>query len=736
MDKLHFLYLFNQSTSMKNFFIIALMLGMCTALKAQSDFIAYIKDKQTKEVLPGASAVITGTTNGAVADQNGLVIIPHMDTGRTIIQFNFIGYEVRLDTISFPIRDTLVIYLQPAGEELEEVTITSTRSSRTIYDIPTRVEFIVGEELEEKANMKPGDIRMVLAESTGIQTQQTSATSASSSIRIQGMDGRYTQLLKDGFPLFSGYSGGLGLLQTPPLDLKQIEVVKGSASTLYGGGAIAGLVNLISKTPSKEKDLRFLVNGTSAGGLDVNGFFSKQFNKIGLTLFAARNNSSAYDPANINLSAIPKYERYSFNPKIFFDFSEKTKLVIGLNAGTEDRIGGDMHYIKGEGDSIHRYFEKNKSQRISTQLSLEHRFGKCSHLTLKNSYNSFKRLSEIPQYVFNGTQHATYTELTYASHAEKTEWVAGVNAWTDQFFEKKTDTTQLRNYEQLTYGAFIQNTTKFVKWLSMESGLRMDYVVNYSPVLLPRVSLLVKVNPKLTSRIGGGFGYKAPTIFTEESERIQYQHVKPITDSNILEKSYGANGDINYRTGLFDNKIVCTVNQLFFYTFLNNPLTLIDKGAEGYQFENMKGHIDSKGAETNIKIAYKDFKLFLGYTYTNTKTHTPTFLYSKTLTPVHRVNSVLMYEVEEKWKLGLEGYYYGPQKLNDGRIGRDYWLCGFMAERIWEHLSVYINFENFLDIRQTRFETIYSGTLSNPVFKDIYAPLDGFVINGGIKIRL
>ena len=109
--------------------------------------------------------------------------------------------------------------------------VSSTRSSRTIKDIPTRIEFIAGEELDEKANMKPGDIRMVLSESTGIQTQQTSATSANSSIRIQGLDGRYTQILKDGFPLFSGYSGGLGLLQTPPLDLKQIEVVKGSAST-------------------------------------------------------------------------------------------------------------------------------------------------------------------------------------------------------------------------------------------------------------------------------------------------------------------------------------------------------------------------------------------------------------------------------------------------------------------------------------------------------------------------
>src|ERR1041385_6626134 len=117
--------------------------------------------------------------------------------------------------------------------EEKEVVVTLTRTSRTIANIPARIELIAGEELDEKANMKPGDIRMMLSESTGIQTQQTSVTSANASIRIQRLDGRYTQILKDGFPVYSGAAAGLGLLQTPPLDLRQVEVIKGSASTLY-----------------------------------------------------------------------------------------------------------------------------------------------------------------------------------------------------------------------------------------------------------------------------------------------------------------------------------------------------------------------------------------------------------------------------------------------------------------------------------------------------------------------
>jgi len=180
-------------------------------------------------------------------------------------------------------------------DELEELFVSSTRSSRTIQDTPTRVEFIAGEELAEKGNMKPGDIRMLLNESTGIQTQQVSATSYNSSIRIQGLDGKYTQLLRDGLPLYSGFSGELSLMQITPLDLKQVEVIKGSSSTLYGGGAIAGLVNLITKTPEEESELSFMLNGTSALGLDLSGFYSERNDKIGTTVFASYNKGTPYD---------------------------------------------------------------------------------------------------------------------------------------------------------------------------------------------------------------------------------------------------------------------------------------------------------------------------------------------------------------------------------------------------------------------------------------------------------
>lgn len=169
---------------------------------------------------------------------------------------------------------------------------------------------------------------------------------------------------------------------------------------------------------------------------------------------------------------------------------------------------------------------------------------------------------------------------------------------------------------------------------------------------------------------------------------------------------------------------------------MNNPLLLEKQATNEYQFINSTENIHTKGTETNVKIGYEDFKLFLGYTFTDTKLHENNTSKENPLTPKHRINSVLMYEIEDKWKVGLEAYYFSSQKLNDGTIGKDYWTCGFMAEKLWERFSIYVNFENFLDTRQSRFDTIYTGTITNPIFKDIYAPLDGFVVNAGVKFKL
>ncbi len=705
---------------------------------AQSTITIRVTDSKTKELLVGAIANIEGTVIGSIAGIDGIVILSGIPGGKQAIRTRNIGYSDRYDTLIFPLAspDTFAVALEPSDEELDGVVVSSTRSSRTIQDIPTRIELIGADELNEKANMKPGDIRMVLSESTGIQTLQTSAASGNSDIRIQGMDGRYTQVLKDGFPLYAGFSSGLGLLQTPPLDLKRIEIIKGSSSTLYGGGAIAGLIDLISRTPTKEREISFLVNGTSAKGLDVNGFYGQRYGKIGFTAYAAYDANAAYAPGNTPFTAIPQFSRYTFNPRLFIYPGSNTEITVGVNASFERRLGGDIHYIQGERDSLHPYYEDNNTQRLSSQVELKHRFA-AGELDIKNSIDHFSRIINMPAYIFDGTQASTFSEVSYSTQRNKLDWVLGANYFSDAFSEVRHAATPSRNYMLNTAGVFVQNTWDISKQFILETGLRGDYVVQYGLAVLPRLSLLYKVNSSLSTRVGGGLGYKAPTIFTEESERISYRNVLPVsTDSNKLEHSFGGNWDINYKTSFIHGKVRVSFNQLFFYTHLNDPLMLTPVAMNSYRFENVNGHIDALGTETNVKIRYNHFQLFLGYTFTHSHLHEGSTITETPLTPAHHTNTVLMYEIEGNIKIGAEAYYYSRQRLSDGAYGRDYWLCGLMAEKTIKKVALFINFENMLDSRQTRFDNIYIGSITNPQFRDIYAPLDGFVVNGGIKIHL
>jgi iron complex outermembrane receptor protein len=170
--------------------------------QAQHNLKINVTDKDTNQPLSGVNANIGQQSVSANSDEDGNILFENLQAGVYAFSFQLEGYETESKTVQIPLATAVLsIYLKSTAEEMEEIIITSTRGTRTISNIPTRVEFIAGEELEEKANMKPGDIRMMLNESTGIQTQQTSATSGNSSIRIQGLDGRYTQILKDGFPL-------------------------------------------------------------------------------------------------------------------------------------------------------------------------------------------------------------------------------------------------------------------------------------------------------------------------------------------------------------------------------------------------------------------------------------------------------------------------------------------------------------------------------------------------------
>ncbi|MGB4742725.1 MAG: TonB-dependent receptor, partial [Flavobacteriaceae bacterium] len=538
----------------------------CFSAKAQtSDIQIKVISESENEPIFGATVYFEELEKGAVTDFDGIATFNEIPNGEHIIIVSFLGFETLKTTIQIPSNSDLIFKLKSGGNELDEVVLQSSRSTRTVKKIPTRIEFIGVEEMGEKAIMNPTNISMVLRESTGIQMQQTSLSSGSTNIRIQGLDGRYTQLLRDGFPLYGGFSSGLSILQIPPLDLQQFEIIKGSSSTLYGGGAIAGLINMVSKTPDEEPALDIMLTQTQALGSTANVFYSKRNEKFGISLYGSGHYQKAYDPEDDGFSNLPKTKSISFNPKFFYYPSDKTTFWLGLNGTYDDRIGGDITKIESGENGIHQYTEENISKRLSSQAVYKTQIDSISSLSIKNSVSFFDRNLTIPDFNFDGKQTNTFTEITYQRETSKADWIFGANLYTSNFDENDNATLQ-RDQTDITYGLFANNIYDLSDSWILETGLRADYNTDFGFFPLPRISLLYKNDNGFSSRIGGGLGYKIPDIFTEEAEFINFENIIGIDKSSLkAERSYGVNLDFNYQTRLFET-IGFSINQLFYVT--------------------------------------------------------------------------------------------------------------------------------------------------------------------------
>ncbi|MEJ7625882.1 MAG: TonB-dependent receptor [Ferruginibacter sp.] len=725
---------------MKYILTVCIMLIGFSQIQAQHTLSISVRHDEKNLPLTGATAEIKSLNKTAVADSNGNVLLSNLPAGSYPVVISYAGLEAQTFTIIVPQQENnLVVTLKESEEEEEEeVIVQSTRTSRTIANVPTRVETIELEEIDEKNNMRPANVAMILHESTGIQVQQTSATSGNSSIRIQGLDGRYTQLLKDGFANFGNFSSGLSVLEIPPLDLKQVEIIKGPASPLFGGGAIAGVVNFISRTPKLTPEYNFIFNQSNVGQSNIGGFAMGRGKKIGYTLLALYNWQKEYDVDKDDFTEIPKSNGFTIHPRLFIYPSESSLITIGHSFTKGNRKAGDIQVIRNKADIAHRYIEENKTTRNISTLEFDKRIGDKKRFIFKQSYSVFDREINIPDYNFAGLDHNAFTDISYITNTGNHALVMGANYIYNSFSEKGN---AKRNNTTNTGGLYGQHTWDASEKIKLESGLRVDIAgyknsqySNSEVFVLPRISLLIKYNSQWSSRIGGGIGYKTPTLFTEETETIQYKNVDQLLNVHS-EKSYGGTADANFKTNVTD-ELTFSLNQMFFYTIITDPL-ILNTGINNFNFINASGNIRSLGFETNAKFIYKEnFKLFLGYTFTDVKGKYLSGNQFLPLVPKGKLNSALIYEKEGVIKLGLEGYFTGRQFLSGGTRTPAFKELGFMAEKIFKKFSLYINFENFTDTRQSRYKNVVNGSHLAPTFDEIWTHTEGFVFNGGLKLKL
>jgi outer membrane receptor for ferrienterochelin and colicins len=652
------------------------------------------------------------------------------------IVFSLTGF-MRKDTV-LPLPGNFSIYIARDVAALEEVTVISTtRNNLAIENSPTKVEVIGAEDLAEEASVKPGNIASILGDVSGVQIQQSSATSGNSNVRIQGLAGKYTQIVRDGMPLYDGFSGGFGVLTIPPLDLKQIELVKGSSSTLYGGGAIGGLINLISKRPKFEHEIDALVNYSSLKEGNVNLYTAYRNKKVGYTLFAGYTNQQAVDVNKDGFSDLPQGSGVLVHPRLYLYPSANTIISIGYSGTLDNRKGGDMQVLRGAADSVHRYYEDNSSARNTTEYFVEHYFKQGAKFTFKGNASLFGRYLTSNTSAVNGSQLSYYDEASVCLPLRKwLDVVAGINIVGDRYTTESPDTALLSRYENFTVGAFAQGNFRLGEHTTIEAGLRTDNHQRYGLFVLPRVSVFHRFNEHWAARGGFGMGYKTPNPLVQQNIEYSILDLLPLNNIVTPEVSYGYNAEVNYKHE-FSEHVSLFVNEAFFLTRVQNPVVFYRNATGRVDLMNASSPIISKGSDSYVKLDVYKWELYLGYTITDARNTYLTGNNFVALTPRHRGAFIVARELGEHWRAGVEGSYMGSQYRYDGTATPGYFFMASMVQyKAGKHVMVVLNGENLLDYRMSRVESLYTGSVSAPMFKPLWAPIDGRVINLSLRWKL
>jgi iron complex outermembrane receptor protein/outer membrane receptor for ferrienterochelin and colicins len=423
------------------------------------------------------------------------------------------------------------------------------------------------------------------------------------------------------------------------------------------------------------------------------------------------------------------------SPRLFFYANDRTRLVIGNSTSYQKRKGGDVFVIRDRADSLHQYFETNSSVRNITTIQFELDLNGGSKLIAKQSIAVFARKIEIRDYLFKGRQLNSYTDVSYFVPAQKHVFVFGGSTTYDRFSEDQTSSRLVRRNETRTaIGGFGQDNFTIANKLSLEAGFRLDYLRHYGVFPLPRVSLLYRFSDHLSSRFSFGLGYKAPTVFTEDAEEVLFRNVLPIGNTLKAERSRGGTFDVNYRNTIGE-KISYSINHMFIYTRIVDPLILTTGNNRLLRFINAGEPVRSAGFETNVRFVYDIVKLFAGFTFTDAKAGYLRGNQTLPLVPKSRLNSALLFEKESNFKAALETYYTSSQVLSNSSRARHFWVLGIFGEKSYGKISLFFNAENITDTRQSRFGQVVFPPHQNPTFAEIYTHTEGRIFNGGIKLR-
>jgi outer membrane receptor for ferrienterochelin and colicins len=672
---------------------------------------------------PIAGAVVAAPDTSVTTDVTGVARL-HLPPGRWRLAIAAVGFRPDSVDITVP-RHTLEIALE-ALEELEELSVTATRTNRRIGEEPSRVEVLSREEIEEKLLMTPGDIQMLLNESSGLRVQSSSPSLGGATLRVQGLRGRYTQLLLDGLPLAGAQTGSLGLLQIPPMDLGRVEVVKGVASSFYGGSALGGVVNLVSRPPEGRE---LLLNQTTLNGTDavlwLGGGLGGRWRG---SLLAGGHRQSRRNRDGDGWTDVPGYRRLVLRPRA--ELSDESGRSVFLTSGLtiEGRDGGTLPGFTAPDGAP--WVEALDSRRMDAGLTarLPHGHSVWALRAALASQHLDRRLGLTRE---RSDRTNGFLEATLTLPAGRGAFVLGSSL--------ELDRLQSEDVPGFDYTFTVPALLAQYDWspsalMGLTLTARLDHHSRYGTFVSPRMAARVSLGDEWALRLTGGTGFFGPTPFVEEVESLGLSRLNPL-ESLRAEQALGGSIDLGGTIGAVE------VNATVFGSLLEHAAGLERTGTGQVSLVNSAGTTRTRGLE--LLARYEAGPLHFTATYTGLQaTELPPGEIARRNVPYnprHSAGLVGIWEREQRTRIGMELFFTGEQETEDDPFRShtpEYVIVGLLAEHRIGRFRLFLNLENLTDRRQTRYGPIVRPEQS-PEGRwtvELWAPPEGRVLNAGIRL--
>jgi iron complex outermembrane receptor protein len=656
-----------------------------------------------------------------------------LPAGSQVVSVTGIGFK--------PVRATVVVVadssvslrvaVEMAEMVMEEVRVASTRTERLVSETPIRVEVIDEMEVDENTLMAPSGITMLLNETPGLRVQAASPTLGTGSVRILGLPGQYTVMLADGLPLYAGGASALGPLDISPVDLQRVEIIKGAASALYGGQALGGVINLVSKPPTGKSEI--LLNRRTMGVTDAATWISRRIEGAGgFSMLASGTMQDHEDVDSDDWADQPRMRRWSLRPRFTAVDSRGRSVFATAGYGYDDRVGGTFGALLAPTGAPFR--EGLTSHRADIGVRAHIPTGDSGNVSMRLSFSGNRRQRAMGSGPAERDRITTgFVEVTRSIVRSQGAAVIGTALQLDEF---ENSLNPHFDHRWFTPGLFVSGE-RLIGPLTLSVSARGDAHPEAGFQVTERVGVLAKPVENWSVRLGAGTGFAAPTAMTEETEAVGLRAIQP-RPALERERSYGTMLDVNGQVA--NVEILVTA----YGSVIRGAIQLAsaaDGSGDGI-LRNAAGNTRTSGIESAAIWRFEGGKLLATYGYmrgtrpdAETGAREPIPLLAR-----HRIGADLMFEKEGEYRWGIEGIWYGRQALDDNpyrSASRPYLYTMAIYMRQFGRLEAVANFENLLNVRQTDTHPLVrpSAATAGRWTTDVWAPLEGFMANVAVRYR-